>query len=89
MSTYRAVEDLHLLLRLDWVREWAGWREAAAALGESMDDAQLEAAAGDYAPTCQPTCLAEQRRARKIRSAEEERIHRTGEGHQSRPGPRQ
>ena len=48
MSMYPAAEDLHRLLRLDWVREWAGWREAAAVLDQSMDDAQLEAAAGDY-----------------------------------------
>jgi hypothetical protein len=49
MSRFRTAEDLHRLLRLDWVREWAGWREAASVLNESTDDAELETAAGEYA----------------------------------------
>ena len=36
-SHYKESNELHRVLRLDWVRTWAGWKEAATELQKATD----------------------------------------------------
>ena len=49
LSHYAAAEELHRALRLDWVRTWAGWREAESRLAECDDDESRNIVAAEYA----------------------------------------